>query len=104
MQSQRRSHSRVISGRHANPADENFSISAILATRRLEFAVQILFLASYPRNPRRVAQKILCGAIPVYESRPRYLTILNGTDAVIRSHAIRIVPPVGVTSENHHIN
>lgn len=35
---------------------------------------------------------------------PVHCTILNGTDAVIRSHATRIVPPVGVTSENHHIN
>jgi hypothetical protein len=38
------------------------------------------------------------------DSWPGQGRILNGTDAVIRSHATRIVPPAGVTSENHHIN
>jgi hypothetical protein len=36
--------------------------------------------------------------------RACYWRILNGTEAVILSHATRIVPPAGVTSENIQIN
>jgi eukaryotic-like serine/threonine-protein kinase len=36
--------------------------------------------------------------------RAGQLRILNGTDAIIRSHATRIVPPAGVTSVNVQVS
>lgn len=61
-----------------------------------------IWMSLHPRAEIRTPGSLACSAPG--ETRVVQGTILNGADAIIRSHAIRNVPPDGPTSVNHQVS